>query len=61
MKKIVRKAAAYILLVAVLAGLCPVTVKESKAASKSVALANLGALGTVSIGKKTKSGNWWMM
>lgn len=61
MKKIVRKAAAYILLAAILAGLCPVTVKESKAASKSVALANLGALGTVSIGKKTKSGNWWMM
>lgn len=61
MKKLLKKVIAYVLLIAIITGLCPVGMKESKAATKSVSLANLGSLGTVSIGKKTKSGNWWMM
>lgn len=39
----------------------PGTEKKAEAASASVTLANLGAMGSLSVGSKTKSGKWWMM
>lgn len=60
--KIARKRILSYLLVAVmLAGLCPGYVKEVKAATSSVSLANLGSLGSMTAGSKTKNGKWWMM
>lgn len=61
MKKIWKRALSYVLVAALVFSVCPTTVKKAKAATSSVALANLGALGSLSVGTKTKTGKWWMM
>lgn len=62
MKQKIRKTAAFLLLAAFVTGLFPQPETQPvKAATKSVSLDNLGEYGSVSIGNKTKSGNWWKM
>ena len=62
MKQKFRKTAAFLLLAALVTGLFPQQETQPvKAATKSVTLDNLGEHGSVSIGNKTKSGNWWKM
>lgn len=61
MKKIWNRALSYVLIAALVFSVCPTTVKKAKAATSSVSLANLGALGNLSVGAKTKTGKWWMM
>lgn len=50
-----------ILLAIYVIGLFPVEAAEVQAASSSVSLSNLGKLGTLKVGAKTKEGNWWQM
>lgn len=63
MKKTGKKILAYVLIAVMMIGICPEWTKEVtvKAATTSVSLANLGSLGSISAGSKTKSGSWWMM
>ena len=63
MKKNLKRILSYILAVALLIGLCPGLEKGTtvKAATSSVKLANLGSLGSLTVGSKTKSGKWWKM
>lgn len=63
MKAAKKKIIAYLLITVMMIGLCPKWTKEVtvKAATTSVSLANLGQLGSMSAGSKTKSGSWWMM
>lgn len=62
MKRRIRKTVAFLLLVVLVVGLFPAADPQPmKAATSSVSLANLGSLGSMTAGKKTKSGKWWMM
>ncbi len=62
MKQKFKKAVAFVLIVSMIIGLSPITQNVAvEAATKSVKLASLGSLGSLSVGKKTKSGKWWKM
>lgn len=63
MKAVKKRVISYLLIIVMLVGLFPgfVFVREAKAATSSVALDNLGEYGSIRIGSKTKSGNWWKM
>lgn len=50
-----------ILLAVYVVGLYPVKVAEVQAATSAVSLSNLGELGPLRVGTKTKDGNWWQM
>ncbi len=54
----IKKVLSFIVAIAILIGLCPGTAKEARAES-GASLTNLGPIGTLKAGKKTKSGNWW--
>lgn len=61
MKQKFKKAVAFVLLVSMVIGLSPVSKNSVVKAATAVKLANLGSLGSLSVGKKTKSGKWWKM
>ncbi len=61
MKRKWKKWLSVVLTAAFIAGLYPVNVAEIQAASAAVSLSNLGKIGSLKVGKKTKKGNWWKM
>lgn len=62
MKQRIKKTVAFFLMAVLVLGLFPATEPQTmKAATSSVSLANLGSLGSITAGSKTKSGKWWMM
>lgn len=63
MKKCRKKMISFLLIIALFTGLLPQIAMPGKvkAATAQVTLSNLGKVGTVSVGKKTKKGNWWKM
>lgn len=63
MKAVIKRVISYLLVMVMMMGLVPgwVPAREAKAATASVALDNLGEQGNLTVGKKTKTGNWWKM
>lgn len=63
LKKGTRRKTAFFLIFLVIAGMFPQFGKEPelKAAVGSVSLSNLGKVGTLSVGSKTKKDNWWKL
>ena len=62
MKKRKKRITAVLMVIVLLISMVPqIEWLESKAASAKVTLSNLGKVGTVTVGNKTKSGNWWKM
>lgn len=63
MKAVIKRVISYLLVMVMMMGLVPgwVPAREAKAATATVALDNLGEQGSLTVGKKTKTGNWWKM
>ncbi len=59
MSEIKKRVLSFILILSMIAGLCPMEGKEVKADSSSATLQNMGEVGTLTVGTKTKKGNWW--
>ncbi len=63
MKRCRKGMVSFLLMIALFIGLLPQTATPGKvkAATAKVMLSNMGKVGTLSVGKKTKKGNWWKM
>lgn len=61
MKRKWRQWLSVILVLVYMIGFYPVEVAEVKAASAAVSLSNLGKIGSLKVGTKTKDGSWWQM
>lgn len=61
MKNRIKRFFAILLVLALSAEICPQVQPEVRAAVSSATLTNLGNLGKLTVGNKTKQGNWWKM
>ena len=59
MNKTMKKILAGVVIFSLLLGICPNRYIKVTAATASATLHNMGELGSLDVGSKTKSGNWW--